>query len=80
MKILRKIDVDIELSPEDIADCFCDLHNDEQALFFNHIADVVAVWDSNFCFQLQSIINSKALTNSGKAVMHTIGEYGKEVV
>lgn len=78
MKIQRKIDVDIELSPEDLADCFCDLYADEQAMFFSHIAEVVTKWDSLFCFQLQRVINNKALTAGGRAIMRTIGEYGEE--
>ena len=77
MKIPRKIDVDIELSPEEIADCFCDLHDNEQALFFNRIAEVVAAWGTSFCFQLQSVIDSKVLTSDGKDIMCQIGEYGE---
>lgn len=76
MKIPRKVDIDIEMSPEDIADCFCDLHDDEQALFFNRIAEVVATWCNPFCFQLQYIINKKILTRDGREIMRQIGEYG----
>ena len=76
MKIQRKIDVDIELSPEDIADCFCDLHDDEQAIFFNRIAEEVATWGTSFCFQLQAVIDSLHLTSGGKDIMRQIGEYG----
>lgn len=78
MKIPRKIDVDIELSPEDLADCFCNLHDNEQALFFNRIAEVVSKWGNPFCFQLKYIIDCKVLTNGGKAIMRTIGECSEE--
>lgn len=77
MKIPRKIDVDIELSPEDLADCFCDLCDEEQAIFFNRIFDAVTAWGKPFCFQLQAVIDSPALTSGGKAIMRTIGEYGE---
>lgn len=80
MKIPRKIDVDIELSPEDLADCFCNLHDDEQAMFFNHIAELVKTWGNPFCFQLQCIINNKALTSDGQDIMCQIGEYGEDDV
>lgn len=76
MRIPRKIDVDVEMSAEDIADCFCDLHNDEQAFFFNRIAKVVATWGTSFCFQLQGVVDSNMLTNDGKEIMRQIGEYG----
>ena len=78
IKISRKIDIDVEMSPEDIADCFCELHDDGQALFFNRIAEVVATWGNPFCFQLQSIADNKVLTGDGRKIMRQIGEYGQE--
>lgn len=76
MEIQRNIDINVELSPEDIADCFCDLRDDEQAVFFNRISEVVKKWGSPFCFQLQHIINNGILTRDGKEIMCQIGEYG----
>ena len=75
MKIERKLTVDVELTPEDLADCFCDLHSNEQAHFFNRIAEVVATWDTSFNFQLQAIGNSGVLTNDGRRIMSMIGDY-----
>lgn len=75
MKIERKLTVDIELTPEGLADLFCDLHDNEQAFFFNRIADVVSTWDTSFNFQLQAIGNSGALTSDGREIMSVIGEY-----
>lgn len=79
MKIKRKLTVDIELTPEDLADCFCDLYDNEQAFFFNRIAEVVATWGKPFCFQLQYISNNKALTSDGKEIMSMIGEYSEVI-
>ena len=78
IKIPRKVDIDIELSPEDLADCFCDLHSDEQAFFFNRIAEVVETWANSFTFQLQCMIDNNVLTIDGKEIMRQIGEYGEE--
>lgn len=80
MKILRNIDVDIDMSPENIADYFCDLSSSEQAIFFNRIAEVTAKWAGPFCFQLQCIVSSNMLTREGKEIMRQIGEYGEEDV
>ena len=79
MKIERKLTVDVELTPENIADCFCDLHDNEQAFFFNRISEVVETWGTSFCFQLQAIIDSKVLTNGGKDIMRQIGEYSEVI-
>ena len=75
MKIERKLIVDVELTPEDLADCFCELYADEQAMFFNRISELVEKWNGSFCFQLQAIIDSKVLTSGGKDIMRQIGEY-----
>lgn len=80
MKILRNIDVDIDMSPENIADYFCDLSSSEQAIFFNRIAEVTAKWGTSFCFQLEYIVSSNLLTREGKEIMRQIGEYGEEDV
>jgi len=77
MKITRTTDVTVELSPEDIADCFCDLYNDEQAMFFNRIAEVTAIWNTRFCIQVESIIDSNMLTKGGKKIILQLGEFDK---
>ena len=79
MKIERKLTVDVELTPEDLADCFCDLHSNEQAHFFNRMAEVTAKWGAPFCFQLQYIVDSKILTRDGKEIMCQIGEYSEVI-
>ena len=74
MKIKRKLTIDVELTLEDLADCFCDLHADEQAVFFNRISELVEKWDTSFFFQVQSINRSRKLTNGGIKIMDIIGE------
>lgn len=75
MKIERKLTVDVELTPEDLADCFCELYADEQAVFFNRISELVEKWDTSFNFQLQGIGNSGVLTKDGRIIMSMIGDY-----
>ena len=76
LNIKRDVIVNVEPTPKELADCFCNMYAEDQALFFNHIAELVERWDSNFSFQLQAIIDSKVLTSSGKDIMRQIGEYG----
>ena len=75
MKIERKLTVDVDLTPKDIADCFCELYADEQAVFFNRISELVEKWDTSFNFQLQAIGNGRVLTNDGRRIMSMIGDY-----
>lgn len=79
MKIERKLTIDVELTPEDLADCFCDLYADEQAVFFNRISELVGKWDTGFCFQMQSIDSSEKLTIGGRGIMRTISEYSEVI-
>lgn len=74
MKKERKLTVDIELTPEDLADCFCDLHSNEQATFFNRISELVEKWDTSFFFQVQAINRSGKPTSGGDEIMGIIGE------
>lgn len=67
----------IELTPEELAFEFCRMDDGEQAKFFNEVARLTKEWDRPFCFQLQNIIENKELTNEGRYIMESIGEYGK---
>lgn len=79
MKIERKLTIDVELTPEDLADCFCDLYADGQAIFFNRISELVGKWDTGFCFQVQLVGSSGKLTSGGRGIMRTIGEYSEVI-
>ena len=76
LNIRRDVIVNVEPTPKELADCFCNMYAEDQALFFNHIAVLVEKWGSSFCFQLQAVISSKILTSGGKEAMRQIGEYG----
>lgn len=72
------VDVEVELTTEDLAILFCNLNSEEQAKFFNTIATEVAAWEHPFCFQLSYISSEPLLTKEAREVMEQIGEYSKE--
>jgi hypothetical protein len=77
--ITRKIpDIEVRLSPEELASEFCRMDNFEHAKFFNAVAILTAGWEMPFCFQLQAVLDSKKLEPEGKRIMEQIGEYGKD--
>jgi len=73
----RKITIPIQITPEELASEFCNMGNDEQALFFNKVSEITSKWENPFCFQLQSIIDDKSLAQGGRKIMESIGEYGE---
>ena len=71
----RKIVIDLNLTPEELADRFCEFSSDEQARFFNEIGVITSKWVNPFCFQMQRVSDSTQLSSHGIDVMRTIGEY-----
>lgn len=67
--------VSVDMTPEDLADRFAELCSDEQARFFNRVADVSSKWKRGFEFQLQYITDEDGLTLAGRRVMQGIGDY-----
>jgi len=76
--IERTIKLNIDIAPEELAFCFCNMSSEGQARFFNEIAVCVAKWDKPFCFQLSALTSEAILTLDGRRVMEQIGEYAKE--
>lgn len=74
--IQRKITVDVELSPDELAFEFANMGDEQQVIFFNKLAAITAKWERPFCFQLQYIIDHPSLTKEGRSIMQEIGEYG----
>lgn len=62
----------LAISPEDVAAMFAGLCSDDQARFFNHVAEIASPW---LAFQLQSVTDEDGLTLAGRRVMQEIGEY-----
>ncbi len=74
--IQRTIEVDVRPSPDELAFEFAHFGDEEQAMFFNELANIVSKWERPFCFQLQLIQDHPELTDAGRDVMRKIGEYG----
>ncbi len=78
MVVKKTIDLELDVTPEDVAKLFCDMDEVDQAKFFNEVSIITE--DENWCLpmQLQFIIDSPVLTRGGRSVMELIGEYGRE--
>lgn len=76
--IKRTQELEVILTPEELAAEFCNMDDKEQAKFFNEIGNIVQnTWTSPFVFQLQAVIDSEHLTDDGRYVMQSVGEYGR---
>lgn len=67
-KIIRTQTVEVDLSSEELADLFCELDNDAQAEFFNHLGLVFSSW-LNPDYQLDAITKSPILNSHGKEII-----------
>ena len=76
--IEREIKIPVEVTPQEAAFEFCNWDSVKQAAFFNEISELTTKWERPFCFQLQSIADIESLTDGGRDVMESIGEYGEE--
>ena len=77
MKRKLEFEFEFKLTPRELAEEFCNLYDDEQAEFFNEIANITNKWDKPFCFQLQSMVNTNILTDDAKYIMSQIGDYSE---
>ena len=81
MKLINDNNQIVDITPQLVAELFCNMDNHEQALFFNEIPEIASHWKekggsfNDFCFQLQYITNDDGLTLAGRRCMQQIGEY-----
>lgn len=71
-------EINIQLTSKELATEFCNMDSNEQAIFFNTIYAISKTWNRSFCFQFQDITNSDRLSNDGRAIMKSIGEYSEK--
>jgi len=64
-----------EITPEIVAELFCNMDAEAQAKFFNEIDKLASVWSAPLCFQMQGITDDSGLSLGGRRVMQMIGEY-----
>jgi hypothetical protein len=77
----RTVDIELKLTPREIAQEFCSMDSKDQALFFNNVAQIVTEeWDGTFCFQLQAVTDEEVLTPAGRYVMSQIGDYSEKPI
>jgi|688.fasta_scaffold127756_7 hypothetical protein len=75
--ITRSVYLDVELSPYELAQEFCNMDAEQQAMFLNHVASISEDWDGTFVEQVQAIVNSNGFLNGANKVMKIFGEYAK---
>ncbi len=74
-KINKNIDVQISLTPEDLAEFFCGMDSVEQARFFNWVANISEKWERPFEDQMHYVSESETLNYKGIKIMRGIGKY-----
>jgi len=75
MSITKNVDIDIELTPSELAKVFESWDGDAQAEFFSKLAEFVGRWKHLFEMQAIAITDSDKLTNAGRDIMRVIGDY-----
>jgi hypothetical protein len=70
--VKRNIEVEFQLTADELAKAFWDLDGDQQAMFFNALGHY-----PKLIFQLQFVSESEYLRSEGRGAMANIGEYSK---
>lgn len=70
-----RVTVEIRPTAAELADAFWDLDANQQAEFFNRLAEITT--SHNLYMQLSWMVDGELLTPEAKQVMRTIGEYGQ---
>lgn len=73
--MLVNVTVNYDPTPEQIAEEFCDLHQDGQAKFLNKIAEIFNLKNNSLPMQLEYITQEKSLTNEARYLMNLFGDY-----
>jgi len=77
-KISRTIDVDLALTPEELADAFWGMNDTEQARFFNTVGVIAQTEFTDFSMQLAAVTSNDILLGTGRRAMELIGEYSSK--
>ena len=78
--IKRIEELEISLTPTEIAKEWCNTDSKKQAEIFNEMALIIEKWDGRFVCQMQSVTDEEGLTNGGRYVMGKFGEYAEKYV
>ena len=52
------------------------MNSEQQAKFFNSVANITSKWNSRFYLQLEHISDEEVLSDEARRLMQLIGEYG----
>jgi len=74
-KITRQATVQLEFAGFEVAQMFWDLDGDHQAHFFDELARLAG---PRFAFQMQFVTDSEQLSDGGRHIMDTIGNYAQK--
>lgn len=73
--ITTQTTVEITVDPEVLANAFCEMDSNEQAMFFNYVAMKTSTWSSTaFPIQMMEAFKSKSISPAGKGIMKEIAE------
>ncbi|MEJ8803159.1 hypothetical protein [Pontibacter sp. H249] len=79
MKYTTNQEIELDITPYEVARLFCNMDGDEQAQFFSEIGEItVREWAAPFCIQMATVEGSNFLQDKGRDVMKTIGEYSEK--
>jgi len=76
--IERTVKVNVKPTPNELALSFAYMTSDQQAEFFNSLAEITSKWLTPLPFQLEAIVDGGSLTYEGREIMRQIGEYGSD--
>jgi len=74
--IRRTETIEVKPTVEELAEEFWELGSDEQAKFFNHLAEIAKT--PKIELQLGAVAIEKELKTTGRKIMRLIGEYADE--
>lgn len=75
--IKRVLTPEFTITPQEMANEFCAMDGDSQALFFSEVFKIAKTWEAPFCFQVQAIVDSKLFDENARKIMQTLGEYAE---
>ena len=74
MSIKRNIEVEVDPTPQELAELFWKLGSIEQAEFFNKLGEIAS---HHLPFQMQYVTDDDVLTTDGRYAMSVIGNYSE---
>lgn len=74
MPLIKKL-VEIELSPEKIAELFCNMDSREMVDFFNSVHEISEQWQRCFHGQMWHIVREPNFNEKTKYLFDNIGSY-----